>query len=262
MNQIFNLHRFRILFTKTIMERPVQIFGPFALSFSMVILVYFLFKSLGNFGAGQLFSFIIGLVGGGCLLASLVMGYFSDNANSASFLTLPASAFEKWLCAVILVGILFLFSFLLFYRGVDALFVHFYHNGLNLQDPRFTDQYNAVYLFSFSEAKIIIVFFLNAASAMLVGSLYFNKIGFIKVALFICGLYFFAFLLNSLINSFLFENLVNSYPFHSARIKNGDEFGTVGVPNSWNQFFDIVCQYVLPIILLIVSYIRLTEKEA
>jgi len=262
MNEVFNPRRFRLLFVKTILERPMQLLGSFALSFSVVILIYFLFKIGGNFEAAQLFSFTVGFIGGGCFLASMVFGYFSDGANSASYLTLPASGFEKWLCGVLIVGVIYVVCFLLFFRGLDTLFVHFFHKGLNPLDPRYNDQYRSVYIFSFPEAKILFIFFMNAVGAMLVGSLYFNKIPFIKVALIICGMYFFTFLLAYMTNSILFKNAGNSYPFHNVIIKNGDEIGVVTMPEGLNQAYDIIVLYILPAILLITSYIRLKEKEA
>jgi hypothetical protein len=262
MNEIFNLRRFRLLFMKTVLERPTQILGTFALSFSVVILVYFLLKSIGNFEVAQLMSFSIGLVGGGCLLASLVFGYFSDPASAASYMTLPVSVFEKWFCGILLVGVFYVGFFLLFYRGIDMFFVHQYHNGLNRQDPRYTMEYDSVYLFSFAgESVSIFVFFANSAAAMLVGSLYFNKVSFIKVALVICGLYFFTFLINYLLSSILFKELFRAFPFHSIGIKNGNEEGILVLPLGWGKLYDLMALYILPGILLVVSYIRLTEKE-
>jgi len=261
MNETFNFKRFKLVFVKTIVERPVQIAGTFLLSFSVVLLIYFFLKSIGNIEIAQLFSFTIGLIGGGCLLASLVLGYFSDGAISASFLTLPASSLEKWLCAVIIVAVMYLASFLLFFRGIDVLFVHLYHIGLNRDDPRYLIQYNSVYLFSFSDGWPLVVFFLNAVCAMLVGSLYFNKISFIKVALVICGLYFFTFLLNYLINSMLFKDMIHTYPFHTVDIKTGTEQGIVMIPAYMDRAFDMIIIYILPAILLFISYIRLKEKE-
>jgi hypothetical protein len=262
MNDTFNLRRFKFVFVKTIVERPAQILGTFALSFSVVLLIYFFLKSLsGNFEIAQLFSFSVGLIGGGCFLASLVFGYFSDGASSASYLTLPASSLEKWLSAIIIVGILYVGCFLLFFRGIDALFVHLYHVGLNKQDPRYEFQYNSVYTFTFSDGWPLFVFFLNAVCAMLVGSLYFNKISFIKVALVICGIYFFTFLLNYLINSMLFKDVERTYPFHTVVIKTGTEQGVVMIPGYIDRAFDFAIVYIIPPILLFISYIRLKEKE-
>ena len=262
MNEIFNLRRFRLYIIKTVLERPTQILGTFGLSFSVVILVYYLLKSIGvNFEAAQLMSFTVGLVGGGCLLASLVFGYFSDAASGSSYMTLPVSVFEKWLCAILLV-VVYAGCFLLFFRGLDIFFVHLYHNSLNRQDPRYAEQYDSVSIFPFDRDSIsIIVFFVNAAAAMLVGSLYFNKVSFIKVALVICGLYFFTFLLNYLLGSILFKEMFHSFPFHSIEVKNGDEEGILILPEGWSKLYDTMTLYILPGILLVVSYIRLREKE-
>jgi hypothetical protein len=261
MNDTFNLRRFQFVFVKTIVERPAQILGTMALSFSVVLLIYFLIKSILHFDIAQIFSFTLGLIGGGCLLASVMFGYFSDGASSASYLTLPASALEKWLCGVIIVGLIYLPAFLLYYRGMDALFVHLYHASLNPQDPRYVIQYNSVYLFSYVDNLTLFAFFLNAVCAMFVGSLYFNRISFIKVALVICGLYFIAFLLNYLVNSILFKDMTHSFPFIMVGIQTGTEQGIIILPSYLNKAFDITTFYILPSALLIISYIRLKEKE-
>ncbi len=261
MNDVFNLTRFNRVFIKSIVERPVQILGIFALSFSVVLLVYFLLKSIANYELAQLFSFSIGLIGGGSLLASLVFGYFSDGASSASYLTLPASPFEKWLCGALMVVIIYPVGFLLDFRGLDTFFVHLYHAGLNRQDPRYQAHYNAVYLFTSYDALPLIVFFYNAACAMLVGSLYFNKISFIKVALIICSLYFFTALLNYLITAILFKDILHSYPFHTVVVQTGTEQGIVGIPGYLSRLFDWIVVFVTPTIFLFISYIRLKEKE-
>jgi hypothetical protein len=262
MNDIFQFKRFRLYFIKTVLERPAQILGTFALSFSVVILVYLLFKFMGNIGAGQFMSFAIGLVGGGCLLASQVFGYFADAASSASYLTFPVSAFEKWLCGFLLVGIIYLGLFLLFFRGLDSFFVHLYHNSLNRNDARYQDQYDSVYVYTyFGESLSDFIFFFNASAAMMVGSLYFNKVSFIKVALVICSIYFFTFMLNYVICSILFKDLQRPFPFHNIEIKNGNDWGVIAMPSAFNKLYDMLAIYILPTVLLVISFIRLREKE-
>ena len=103
----------------------------------------FFLKSIWKIELAQLMSFTLGLVGGGCLLASLVFGFFADTGNGASFFTLPVSAFEKWLTGVFLV-VIYVGCFLLFFRGLDTLFVHQCHANLNVHDARYQDQYDAV----------------------------------------------------------------------------------------------------------------------
>ncbi len=263
MKDIFQFRRFRLYFLKTILERPTQILGTFALSFSVVILIYLFFKFMDHFEEAQFMSFTIGLVGGGCLLASQGFSYFSDAASSASYLTLPVSVFEKWLCSFLLVGIIYVGLFLLFFRGLDSFFVHQFHNSLNRNDARYQSQYDSVYIFTYlGESLSVFIFFFNAAAAMMVGSLYFNKVGFIKVALVICAIYFFTFMLNFVICSILFKDLQRPFPFHDISIKNGDDWGIISMPPGFNLLYDRLAMYGLPIILLIVSFIRLREKEA
>jgi hypothetical protein len=152
--------------------------------------------------------------------------------------------------------------FLLFFRGLDSFFVHQYHNSLNRNDTRYAERYDAVYIFSyFGESLAIFIFFLNAAAAMMVGTLYFNKVGFIKVALVISGIYFFTFMLNVVICSILFKDSQRSFPFHIINIKNGDDWGVIAMPSAFNRVYDVLAIYILPSILLILSFIRLREKE-
>jgi hypothetical protein len=261
MHQIFDPRRFRLYFIKAILERPVQILGTFALAFTVSLMVYFLMKSVAGFEPAQLISFTIGLVGGGGLLASLVFGYFADAANGASFLTLPASSFEKWFCGVLIIAI-YVTCFLFFFRGLDSLLVHLYHSGLNPQDARYRQQYDSVFIFSYTgDADSLLIFFANAVTGMLVGSLFFNKVSFIKVALVICGIYIGVFVLNYMVSSLMFKDYIKSFAFHSVVVKNGSEEGIIVLPAPAVRVYDMISTYILPILLLIVSFVRLREKE-
>ncbi len=115
MRNVFDIRRFALLFKKTIMERPAQLSGLIGLMLVIIFILYFIFKTVVGFGAAQNIAFIWGLAGGGCFLASFVFGYFSSNANGSSYLTLPASHFEKWLCGVLITVVLYPLVFLLFF---------------------------------------------------------------------------------------------------------------------------------------------------
>jgi len=261
MNQTFNLRRFRLYCTKSVLERPIMILGSFALACIITVLIYFLMKSIANFEIAQLFSFTIGFIGGGGLLASLVFAYFGDAANGASFLTLPASNFEKWLCGISIL-VVFILVYLLFFRGIDSLLVSQYHKGLNPLDARYRQQYDSVFILSFTgEAEALFIFFANAIAAMLVGSLYFNKVSFIKAALVICMIYVLVFVLDHMVNALVFKDYLKSFAFHSVVVKNGNEDGVVDLPAQAKNIYDITCTYILPALLLGISFIRLKEKE-
>src|SRR3954467_10100626 len=131
MNNTFNIKRFGFLFKKTVLERPIQTVGVMGLLLVLSLILYTVVKKLVGFNAAQNLTFIWGLSGGGFFLASFVFGYFSTNASGSSYLTLPASYFEKWLCGILIAGVLYPLVFLVFYHLMDMAFVAAYHNSLD-----------------------------------------------------------------------------------------------------------------------------------
>lgn len=264
MNDIFSFRRFGLLFKKTILERPVQLFGLTALSLALVFFSYLIGKALGDFESGQFASFIVGIVGGGSFLASMVFNYFSSNAMGSSFLTLPASHFEKWLCGVLITGVIYVAVFLLFYRAIDTMFVSIYHNGLDPNGPFYKQLYEQVGILSFYDyvpQKGIHIFFIFAG-AMLLGSLYFNRVGFIKVALILCVLWSGLYLINLLIAKSMIPNTENALPFLQAYINAGErKSGVITLPLGLARTVTYIFNYFLPASLWLLTLQRLREKE-
>src|SRR6478736_4112517 len=116
MNDTFSIRRFGLLFKKTIAERPIQTVGVMVLLLLLSFILYVAAKKIIGFGPAQNLTLIWGLAGGGFFLASFVFGYFSNNASGSSYLTLPVSYFEKWLCSIIITGVLYPIIFLVFYH--------------------------------------------------------------------------------------------------------------------------------------------------
>ena len=263
MNNIFNLKRFGQLLKKTLLERPAQLMGLTLLSFLLSLIIYGVVKMMSSFEDAQNFSFLVGLIGGGCFLASFVFGQFNSNASGSSFLTLPASIFEKWLCGVVITGILYLFLFLIFFRLIDMGFVALYHNGLDPKAPFYREQYDAVRLFAYDEyiADKSFIMFFNFAGIMLVGSLYFNKAAFIKVALITCGICLGAFLLNLLIAKMFFSNVQTAFPYYLVWLMEGKERGRMELPSTSLQTVGIFFRFIIPAMLWLLAFMRLREKE-
>ncbi|CAN5379541.1 hypothetical protein BH11BAC3_BH11BAC3_02100 [soil metagenome] len=263
MNNVLNVKRFGWLFKKTIMERPVQLSGFVLLILAADLLIYAFAKFTGGFEVAQNGAFLIGIIGGGCLLASFVFGHFSSNASGSSFLTLPASGFEKWLCAIFITGVLYLAIFLLFFRAMDSIFISFYHNSLDKNGPFYKEMYDAVQLYPFDGyvASRGFMMFFNFAGAMLVGSLYFNKAAFIKVALIAVAFCFGAFMLNLLIANLFFKDVDNAFPYFLVWITVGLERGRLELPGNILYAVNIAFLYIIPVILWGLSLLRLKEKE-
>lgn len=226
-------------------------------------ILYIVVKKFVGFGPAQNLTFIWGLAGGGFFLASFVFGYFSNNASGSSYLTLPASSFEKWLCSILITGILYPLIFLIFYHLMDSAFVAAYHNSLDPTSIFYKQQYEGVYTFDLNGivAWKVYSLFLTLTGAMLTGGLYFNKIPFIKTGITICIVLFAIFGLNWLIADMLFDNVNDPGPYDHITLAVGKEQGTLLLPPGIENFFHYTMAFIIPMILWILPLSRLREKE-
>jgi hypothetical protein len=263
MNNTFDAKRFGRLVKKTVLERPMQTLGLIGLLLILSLILYSIIKTFGGFGPAQNITFIWGLAGGGCFLASFVFGYFSSNASGSSFLTLPASNFEKWLCGVLIAGVFYPVIFLLFFRLVDGSFVSVYHHTLDPAGPFYKQLYLSVYIFDFNGfiAWKVYPMYGFLAGAMLVGSLYFNKVAFIKTAIGISILFLAMMGVNWVMATLLFGQVNNAIPFSGVRIPAGKAEGTIELPGGFVSIINNSLWYVLPAILWLLAFTRLREKE-
>jgi hypothetical protein len=263
MNNTFNARRFGLLFRKTLLEKPIQIFGFTGLIFLFIFIVYYLMKTYVGFPAAQNLTFLWGMVGGDFILAAFVFNYFASSASGSSYLTLPVSNLEKWLTAVVIVAVLYPLTFMIFYRIMDAGFVLAYHNSLDPNGPFYKQMYEAVYLFPFNGrfARQCYVITAVCSGFMLIGSLYFNKAALIKVALAICILSFGIYGLNYLFAGMLFKNVADAFPFQYVVIWVGKETGSLDLPQNVHDPAWYFISFGLPLILWAVAFIRLREKE-
>jgi hypothetical protein len=192
-----------------------------------------------------------------------MFNYFYSNASGSSYLTLPASTFEKWLCVIIIAGIFYPLIFLLTFRGIDAGFVALYHHGLDPTSPLYKMRYDDVYVFSFTgrlAAKVYIIFF-QLTGVALTGSLYFNKVSFIKTALVGCLVCVLAFGLNWLMATIVFGNVRDAAPFHYVTVSVGIGEGEINLPQNAFSLYSLCIDYFFPVMVWCIPFIRLREKE-
>jgi hypothetical protein len=263
MNDIFEFKRFGLLLKKTILERPMQFMGVTALVLAATLIIYALALYALGWQPAQNLAFIWGLAGGGCFLSSLAFGYFSTNASGSAYLTLPASSFEKWLCGILIVSVFFTCIFLSFYRLMDILFVMAYHNGLDKHNAQYREMYDAVQVYTFDNNMVrqSTMLFVNLTGAMLVGSLYFNKVSAVKTALVYCGILGVIYFFNLALAYAFFENVDAAFPFHSTFIKVGNGVGSLELPNYFSTMVGVSVMYIVPGILWLTALVRLREKE-
>jgi hypothetical protein len=267
MNNTFQAKRFGRLLRKTFLERKVQTVGLTVLVLGISLMLYAICKTFAGFGPAQNLTFIWGLSGGGCFMASFVFGYFSSNASGISYLTLPASVFEKWLAGILIGVILYPIVFLIFFRLMDLGFVAIFHNSLDPHSPFYKAQYDSVYLLPFNGRLALRVYniFLIFTSISFLGSLYFNKVSFVKVALVFCAFCFFMFSLNWIIAKIIFGDIASAFPFAAVSLSIGKsmnpEEGSIELPEQVFQIVSFFINYIVPVCLFVLVYLRLREKE-
>ena len=230
---------------------------------TVVLILYVVIKALSGFDMAQRISFFVGLVGGSFFLGSFVFGYFSSNASGSSFLSLPASHFEKWLCGVLIAGVFYPIVFLIFYCGIDTGFVALYHNSLDPISPFYKQQYESVYTFDLNGviAGNVYILFSIYTGAMLLGSFYFNKVSVIKTAIALCIICLLIFGANWLFATLLFGNIDDASPFHGVALLVGNDVGSIELPAGIAKICKYAFFYVMPATFWILSYTRLREKE-
>lgn len=278
MNNVFNFKRFTWIFRKTLLERPVQLLGIFALDFILVLLLYAFLRELLGWAPTQNLTFFWGLSFGGCYLSAALFNYFSSSANGSSYLTLPCSSFEKWLTAIIIVVVLYTAAFILFYKVLDAAFVSYYHQHLNPKEVNYLNKLESVQPFSLEGHVARMSFYMYGilVSSMLVGSLYFNKLSFVKTGLIICGVCAVFFVFNLGVANLFFSNVNDAFPFFrvsmsipsteiphdmSIVIRPLNDEASVLLPEPYHSIIEKTLHYVLAALLCVTAYIRLREKE-
>lgn len=263
MSEVFSIKRFLLLFKKIIAERPTQTIGVSALLLVLSFILYVAAKKIIGFDPAQNLTFIWGLAGGAFFLSSFMFGYFNTNASGSSYLTLPASFLEKWLCGILMAGILYPLIFLLFFHTMDAAFVTAYHNSLDKASLFYKQQYESVYNFDLNGiiAWKVYALFLQLTGVMLTGGLYFNKIPFIKTGLAICIIVLVIFGVNWLMANALFSNVSDAGPYDHVTLSVGKQNGTLILPTNLENVFHIAIAFIIPVILWFLPLLRLREKE-
>jgi len=263
MKDVFSIKRFVLLFKKTIAERPMQTIGVTALVLVLSFILYTVAKKLAGFGAAQNPTFLWGLAGGGFFISSFVFGYFSTNASGSSYLTLPASFLEKWLCGIVIAGILYPLIFLAFYHVMDVAFVAAYHGSLDPTSLFYKQQFESVSAFDLNGvvAWKVYAMFLLLTGSMLTGSFYFNKIPLIKTGIALCIVFFLAFGINWLMATLLFGSINDAGPFDHVALSVGNETATLILPTHTDNFFHAIVAFVMPSLLWVLPLLRLKEKE-
>jgi hypothetical protein len=270
MNDIFNLQRFWFLFRKTIIERRLQIAGIFLLSILGAFLMYYspIFTSDGRMHTdfddwyiAQSNSFGSGFIIGSVILSGILFNYFSDSEKGYSYLTLPTSYFEKWLCGIVIM-LFFITAYHLIFRAMDIVFVNYYHKNIVslVTDVETFKKAAVVMRFNVQSLRIIYFFMMALSSVVVVGSLYFNKLALIKSVCIGVGVFIALQFLNGTVAGSIFDEDVSTTFFFSRIYLIKSNIGVHLTP-ALSGFFENLYTFILPIVLWFIALIRLREKE-
>jgi hypothetical protein len=225
------------------------------------------FLDTDSFQMNRMQAFAIGLNLGGIYWVATGFNYFANKEEGYNYLTLPASAFEKWLSVVLLL-VAFLVLHCLFFRILDMSYVNYLRNHLDFSSNtdakmRFFTSAQPLSFWENTRVSLKVAFntFFTITGLMAIGALYFNKTALIKTVFASIGLYLLFYYFNYTVAKTIFQTDVRIIPFISTSImlNNGKE--SVFLPQPMFFIYSIFFSIILPIIFWLIALIRLREKE-
>jgi hypothetical protein len=271
MNQLFSAHRVGLLIVKHWAENKKRYLLS-VLALAGLLIAWFLFVMLTDMhnpmahGMQQVtYFFSLFLVG--TFYASQQFRELGSRPRASNFLLVPASAFEKLLCALFYTFIIFFFVFTAVFYMADVLMVGIANATASAPEERTT----VTNIFStgnvggeWNRNLYFLVLFFALQAAFLLGSVYFEKYGYIKtsIALFVTFLLFFSlfyFFLEVLMpgKGSYSTSFMTSY---RVQAENGEQ-RLVQLPQWIGEVLRILFLYAITPLLWLVTYYRLEEKE-
>lgn len=258
MNQTFNLKRFSLLFAKHTTDN----YKTYLMAFFVLLGVLFLsmgfaaYVSKGQLSVrAQIPFFIFVYLLAGSIFTSIAFSDLGNKKKAIALLTLPASNFEKYLIGWIYSFIIFQLLYIPAFYLIVILIQKLGSSGerdIELMDLFSNDQ----------RVYIVFLFFAVLHSVALWGSIFFEKLHFIKTAF--C--FFIGVFTLSLLNTEFMRVLIDK------SIRSAAPFNRINIMDANNMYWNVMLpwkydMYVLAILLLLVvimwicTFYRVKEKE-
>jgi hypothetical protein len=270
MNQFFSFKRFSLLISKHWAENKKR-YGLSVLAIIGLLITWFVFILMTDPGElmeedVQQVTFFMALFAVGAFYASQYFRHLGSREKGSNFLLVPASAFEKLLCALVYAVFFFFIAFVAAFYLVDVLMVAI-ANALSADEvisgkTEIANVFDVNLFPGQGEFNInLLVFFFSVQSIFLLGSIYFKKYSFVKT---IIGGFIGCFII-FLVMYFLFTNVLPSGDFISGLTSyrvhvDGINDHVVEVP-TWITDILRVAFYAIAPFGWIVTYFRLKEKQ-
>ena len=211
----------------------------------------------------------------GCFYASIQFSDLGSRPKAIIFLTLPASHLEKLLCAILYGVLLFFIVYTIIFYAIDIPMVRI-ADGIGYQRFLSADHSTkAKFMFdrvlplmnyydeNFNNGYLLLfIAYFPIQSAFLLGSVYFIRYSFIKTTIAVLLLW----LLFTLLIIEVFSNLPPT-GWRDENIASWGQLNGFGEVNKirispWIEgFLDFLLKYSIPIVLWVITYFRLKEKE-
>lgn len=258
MNNYFDLKRFRQLFNKHTSEHFSAYSMAMLALFGMMLSVVLFFSPTQNRGVlnvnFQRDIFLIFLWVSGSIFTSNVFADLGDKRKASSTLMLPASHFEKFL-------INWIYSYLIFqivYIGIFYLVIfitsslgNFQGKGFEIYDLRL-DVRATCWIF---------LFYMVIHAISFTGSVYFNKLHFVKTTLAFFGIFMLITLFNEPVLELILGRDVGApMPFFRVVFEEGNDIYRLDV-RRMQRFLLMIVPVAISAILWATTYFRLGEKE-
>ncbi len=263
MNAYFNASRFGLVLKKHWIENiRMYLLGIGALAgimFIFFLLIFSMGRGIGYKVQGMVF--IIGLFISGTIFTGILSQEISPKTKGINYVMFPASTLEKFLCLFLYATVFFFGIYIILFYMLDIPFV-------KLSEYYFPDKFNTIYSHQYPERRLFypwsekwhvaLYWYFAIQSVFLLGSLYFEKFGFIKTVVAFMVFFALLFLLNYLmVNLLIAEKVTDALPYFSF---SGD-YVDVDIPGTWQKVFFFVGKFCMAPFFWIVAYIRLKEKQ-
>jgi len=256
MNNTFNMQRFLWLFSKHTKEN----YKTYLMSLGVVAGILFIslgyvayFEGLGN-GIQEAF-FAVFLVFSGSVFASLAFSNLGHKNNAISILTLPVSTFERFLVSWIYSFVIFQIAFVACFYAVDIAII-------NISNHNSTTKTEVFDIIS-ADSRMYIVFlcFWLLHGVSFLGSVFFQKLHFIKTALvFFLVLTILVFANQALARLIMDHHVSVRMPLSNLFIKEGTSMYYIDTHASMPLILTIMLS-VGALCLWAAAYFKLKEKQ-
>jgi hypothetical protein len=262
MNQFFSFKRFSLLVLKHWADNKRR-YSLSVLALAGLLAGWFVFMMLANEEGNpmdeemQRVVYFFLLFAGGAFYASQYFRDLGSKGRGSNFLLVPASSFEKLLCAVLFVVLLFFVAFTAVFYLVDVVMVNIANRyWADAGKVPVTNIFEASVLQSKDGSSIrLLLLYFSLQSAFLLGSVYFERYSFIKtiisgfvVFIIVFGLVYFLYS--------QFDPWENPPGGPLASDESPDE-----IPAWIGKMYRFIVLYAFAPFFWIVTYYRLKEKQ-